>query len=162
MRLGLGGFLLLAVLSLVFKKDFFALVSGGPTASVAPAPVSRDSAPPTSPKEEERIQFVSFVLDDAQKTWAQILPGRYEKAKLVLFRDAISSACGFASAASGPFYCPGDRKVYIDLAFYDQLQRRFGAPASSPRRTSGARDRPSRAEPPRHRRRDAPCAARPP
>jgi hypothetical protein len=128
MRLGIGGFLLLAVLSLVFKKDFFALVSGGPTASVEPAPASRVSAPPSSPKEEQQVQFVSFVLDDAQKTWAQILPGRYERAKLVLFSDAISSACGFASAASGPFYCPGDRKVYIDLSFYDQLQRRFGAP----------------------------------
>ena len=127
MRLGIGGFLLLAVLSIIFKKDFFALVSGGPTASVEPAPVSPESAPPTSPKEEQRIQFVSFVLDDAQKTWAQILPGRYEKAKLVLFSDAISSACGYASAASGPFYCPGDQKVYIDLSFYDQLQRSFGA-----------------------------------
>ena len=128
MRLGIGGFLLLAVLSLIFKKDFFALVSGGPTASVEPAPASRESPPPSSPQEEQRIQFVSFVLDDAQKTWARILPGRYEKAKLVLFSDAISSACGFASSASGPFYCPGDRKVYIDLSFYDQLQRRFGAP----------------------------------
>ena len=78
------------------------------------------------------MQFVSFVLDDAQATWARICsrPGAstYEHAKLVLFRDAIQSACGFAQAATGPFYCPGDEQVYIDLGFYDELQQRFGAP----------------------------------
>jgi hypothetical protein len=70
---------------------------------------------------------VSFVLDDLQKTWPQVLPG-YQKAKLVLFRDAVQSACGMAESATGPFYCPGDQKVYIDLGFYDELDRRFGAP----------------------------------
>ena len=77
------------------------------------------------------MQFVSFVLDDAQNTWAQLLPAQgvqYRKAKLVLFRDAINSACGFAEAATGPFYCPADEKVYIDLGFYDELKQRFGAP----------------------------------
>ncbi len=131
LRLGLGGFLLLAVLSIIFKKDFFALVSGGPDATVAPPPsASTRPGPSTAVRasEDQRVQFVSFVLDDAQKTWGRLLEGRYERAKLVLFTDAVSSACGFASAASGPFYCPGDRKVYIDLAFYDDLQRRFGAP----------------------------------
>ncbi len=131
MRLGLGGFILLAVLSIVFKKDFFALLSGGPEATVAPAPSSSTRPGPSTAaraSEDQRVQFVSFVLDDAQATWGRLLDGRYERAKLVLFTDAIDSACGFASAASGPFYCPGDRKVYIDLAFYDDLQRRFGAP----------------------------------
>lgn len=73
----------------------------------------------------------SFVLDDIQGTWSGLLPqagGAYQDTRLVLFRDAIESACGFAQAATGPFYCPGDRKVYIDLSFYDDLRTRFGAP----------------------------------
>jgi hypothetical protein len=88
-----------------------------------------DGAPPaaTSPAEDERADFMSFVLDDAQRTWARQLPG-YRDAKLVLFRGAVRSGCGNASGAMGPFYCPLDEKVYIDLAFYDELARRFGAP----------------------------------
>jgi predicted metalloprotease len=66
------------------------------------------------------------VLDDAQHTWQQILPG-YRKAKLVLFRDATPTACGMGETASGPFYCPGDEKVYLDLGFFDELRTRFGA-----------------------------------
>src|SRR6266508_712695 len=62
------------------------------------------------------------------ETWARILGNRYERTKVVLFRDAIQSACGFAEAATGPFYCPGDRKVYLDLGFFNELDRRFGAP----------------------------------
>lgn len=127
-HLGIGGFLLLLVLSLVFKKNFLSLVgfggAGSPTAISQPD-TARDQ------KEEPLVQFVSFVLDDTQKTWTQILSQQnvpYRHAKLVLFRDQINSACGFAQAASGPFYCPEDEKVYIDLGFYDELTRRFGAP----------------------------------
>jgi len=78
------------------------------------------------------VQFVSFVLDDTQKTWEQVLPQQagtpYRHAKLVLFRDYTQSGCGGAESATGPFYCPADEKVYIDLSFYDELKRRFGAP----------------------------------
>lgn len=124
-RLGIGGVVLLLVLSLVFKKDFFSLLSGG---SVDAAP---GGAIESTPEEEKLVDFVSFVFDTAQSTWAGILRQNgtaYQDAKLVLFRDAAQSACGFAEAATGPFYCPGDRKVYIDLGFYDELRRRFGAP----------------------------------
>lgn len=129
-KLGCGSILLLLVLSIVFKQDFFQLVDGGGGGMTAPSPV--DAPPPQSSAEEERmVDFVSFVLDDTQDTWGQIftrMGERYQPAQLVLFRDAVQSACGFADAATGPFYCPGDQKVYIDLAFYDDLDRRFGAP----------------------------------
>ena len=127
MRIGLGGAAVLLVLSLIFKQNFFALLGDGGAAGASDA-----SAPLAStPEEDKEVQFVSFVLDDAQATWERLFQARghtYEHAKLVLFRDAIQSACGLAQTASGPFYCPGDERVYIDLGFYDELQRRFGAP----------------------------------
>ncbi len=128
MRFGLGGAAVLLVLSLIFKQDFFALVGGGGGAGGEPAASGPVAG---TPEEEKRADFVSFVLDDAQGTWDRLFQARgqqYQHAKLVLFRDAIESACGFGQAASGPFYCPGDEKVYIDLGFYDELQQRFGAP----------------------------------
>jgi predicted metalloprotease len=73
------------------------------------------------------VQFVTEVFNDVQKTWEQTLPN-YRHAKLVLFRDQTESSCGTAETATGPFYCPGDEKVYIDLGFYDELKQRFGAP----------------------------------
>lgn len=117
--------MILLILSLVFKKDFFSLLSGG-TGAAAPA-----GALETTPEEEKLVNFVSFVFDTTQATWATILQQqgrRYEDAKLVLFRDATQSACGYAESVTGPFYCPSDEKVYIDLGFYDELRRRFGAP----------------------------------
>jgi predicted metalloprotease len=81
--------------------------------------------------EQPLVQFVSFVLDDTQKTWTELLPEQtqtpYRHAKLVLFRDFTQSGCGGAESATGPFYCPEDEKVYIDLGFYDELSQRFGA-----------------------------------
>jgi uncharacterized protein len=125
--LGLGGTAILLILSLIFGRDFL----GDGDATVAPAPNAATGEVSETPEEHERVQFVSFVLDDAQQTWARVLPpygGQYQDAKLVLFRDAVQSGCGVAQTAMGPFYCPADRKVYIDLAFYDELRRRFGAP----------------------------------
>lgn len=88
----------------------------------------RSAAPTdTSAAEEEQVDFVSFVLDDLQATWSKKLPG-YRKATLVLFREATRSGCGVGQREMGPFYCPVDQKVYVDLAFYDDLRQRFGAP----------------------------------
>jgi len=131
--MGIGGAVVLLVLSLIFHKNFFALFSGG---SSQPAASSRsaEQSPPANetPQEHQEVEFVKFVLNDAQSTWEQVLQQQanvpYHHAKLVLFRDGINSGCGFAQAATGPFYCPEDEKVYIDLAFYEELQKRFGAP----------------------------------
>ena len=90
-----------------------------------------DSAVPGSPGEEKEVQFVSFVLDDTQGFWNQQFAGAgksYGQAKLVLFRGQTNSGCGAASSATGPFYCPLDQKVYIDLGFFDELNQRFKAP----------------------------------
>jgi predicted metalloprotease len=137
MHIGIGGAIILLILSFVFKTNFFALLGGGGgSAGPAPARVSDPNTPRgTSPRdvaEKPLVQFVSFVLDDTQKTWTTILPQQtnkqYRHAKLVLYRDSIQSGCGGAESATGPFYCPEDEKVYIDLGFYDELKRRFGAP----------------------------------
>ncbi len=94
----------------------------------SPTQSQRTSGPVTSsPDEDELVHFVGFVFDDVQKMWSEQLRG-YETAKMVLFRRGVRTACGTASTAVGPFYCPGDRRVYIDLSFYDELRRRFGAP----------------------------------
>lgn len=131
MRIGLGGLIIIGILSLLFKQNFFALLGDLPadTTMTSTAP----SGPPAtmSPIEKERYEFVKFVVNDVQDTWTAVLPreasSQYPRTNLVLFRDAVRSACGFADAASGPFYCPGDQKVYIDLSFYDDLKSRFGA-----------------------------------
>jgi predicted metalloprotease len=128
--LSLGGILILLVLSVVFKQDFFALLGNESGLSPGVLQTSSSSAPRTTAEEESLVDFVSFVLDDVQAVWTEVLAengSRYRDAKLVLFRDSVSSACGMAGSASGPFYCPGDEKVYIDLGFYSELRDRFGA-----------------------------------
>ena len=130
MHMGIGGLLILLVLSLVFKQNFLALLGGGGGAS---SPAMSQPNPARDQQEQPMVQFISFVLDDTQKTWDQVLPQQagkpYRHAKLVLFRNYTQSGgCGGAESATGPFYCPGDEKVYIDLGFYDELSQRFGAP----------------------------------
>lgn len=124
-HIGIGGLLILLVLSFIFKRDLITpfLNSGAGTSS---APVTRPADPARDAAEQREVQFVSFVLDDVQHTWSQTLP-QYRHAKMVLFRDDVNSACGLAQAATGPFYCPGDEKVYLDLSFFNELKTRFGA-----------------------------------
>jgi predicted metalloprotease len=130
--IGCGTLLILVVLSVIFKQDFLSLL--GPALmteeSGAPSPSSETDFV-TTPEEEELVDFMSFVLDDIQATWHQVLPSagaQYQDARMVLFRDGIRSACGGATSSTGPFYCPADGKVYLDLSFFDELHRRFGAP----------------------------------
>ena len=129
-HIGIGAAILLLILSYVFKTNLFALLDGG-TPDTSPATVSGPD-PARDAAEKPLVQFVSFVLDDTQKEWTQLLPQQtgtpYRHAKLVLFRDYWQSGCGGAQSATGPFYCPEDEKVYIDLGFFDELSRRFGAP----------------------------------
>ncbi|WP_141619411.1 neutral zinc metallopeptidase [Myxococcus sp. AB036A] len=83
------------------------------------------------PRQEELKDFVSVVLADTEDTWPEVLAPvgvQYAQPRLVLFTDAVQSACGFQESAVGPFYCPPDRRVYLDLGFFDELDRRFGAP----------------------------------
>jgi hypothetical protein len=128
--IGCGTVLLLVVLSIVFKQDFLSLL--GPALMTEEASVPAESTNfATSPEEEELVDFMSFVLDDLQATWSSVLPragASYQDAQMVLFRDAVRSACGVAGSQTGPFYCPADGKVYLDLSFFDELRRRFGAP----------------------------------
>ena len=125
-HLGIGGTLLVLVLSIIFRQNLFTLFTDTPAEqTTGSADRSRDAA------ESQEVQFVSFVLDDVQHTWEMVLPKAnvpYRHAKLVLYRDSIDSACGMAQSATGPFYCPGDEKVYLDLSFFDELKQRFGAP----------------------------------
>jgi predicted metalloprotease len=124
--LGLGGLLLVALLSWATGTDLLSpLSSPDSTTSVNNTP----SAPAaTSPAEEREVNFVDAVAQDVQDTWQQILPRQYHRTQVVLFRDAIDSNCGLAQSATGPFYCPQDEHVYLDLEFFNDLRNRFGAP----------------------------------
>ena len=104
------------------------LSGGGVDTSAPPAARSPAHAPPAG---DRQAAFVSTVLADTEDVWTEMFKrsgGSYQKPKLVLFRGATPTACGTGQTAMGPFYCPGDYKVYIDLAFYDTLQRQLGAP----------------------------------
>jgi predicted metalloprotease len=95
------------------------------------APSGQQQSVPVDPAQDKLKDFVSVVLADTEDTWGEIFQrggATYERPKLVLFTGAVRSACGLAQSAVGPFYCPGDRKVYIDLDFYKMLEQRFGAP----------------------------------
>jgi predicted metalloprotease len=129
--MGIGGAVIALILSLVFGVNIFDSGGGTPVPQQT-APGAQQAPVASTPEEEKRIQFVSFVLDDVQQTWTQLFPKvanePYRDAKLDVFRDAVDTGCGTAPADVGPFYCPVDQKVYLDLSFFDELDQRFGAP----------------------------------
>src|ERR1700722_14502613 len=130
-HLGIGGFVLLLLGSLVFHRNLFTIFFGG-SEGTRPETTSEPARTRVADGNDKQVQFVSFVLDDVQHTWETLLPAQtrtpYRHAKLVLFRDEIQSGCGDAQSATGPFYCPEDEKVYLDLSFFDELRTRFKAP----------------------------------
>jgi hypothetical protein len=121
--LGIGGFLVLLALSWATGTDFLSMFGGGVPMETA----GTSGELKTTPEEERHVDFIDAVAGDTQETWQRLLGDRFEPSRVVLFRDAIESACGFAQSATGPFYCPSDHKVYLDLGFFNELSRRFGA-----------------------------------
>jgi len=122
------GTVVIALVAWYFGIDPSLILNQGGESS-APAVAQAPAKPP--PHADTQARFVSMILADTEDTWSAIFRAggsTYEKPKLVLFTGAVRSACGLGEAAMGPFYCPGDQKVYIDLAFYDDLQKRFRAP----------------------------------
>lgn len=126
LKLGLGGMILVGVLSLIFRRNLFTLFEPTP-GGAGPAPgVGRDAA-----TEARAKKIAVFAFNDSQRVWTAEIGRRgtpYRPAKLVLFWDETRSGCGAADAQTGPFYCPADEKAYLDLAFFDELAARFGAP----------------------------------
>lgn len=125
-KLGVGGTVILLVLSLVFGKD---LLSSGLGQGVSLPGTGNERA--SSPEEERLVDFVSFVLDDTEAVWKQVFSRTgqtYPAPQLTVFTDSVRSGCGVGESAMGPFYCPADRTAYIDLGFYRELKARFGAP----------------------------------
>jgi predicted metalloprotease len=133
---GIGTIIVLVIFYFVFLKG-----GGGgggfdipdPTSSFPQVPASGagENSVPGSPGEEREFQFVDFVQGDAQDFWTQQFQSAgkpYQRAKVVIFRNQVQSGCGLASSATGPFYCPLDQRVYLDLGFFDELQSRFKAP----------------------------------
>jgi predicted metalloprotease len=122
---GLGAIVII-VLALLFGVDPRMLTQMMPAETSVPA-----SGPAQPGQRDEMSEFVSVVLADTEDTWNELFQrggGAYREPTLVLFSGAVESACGFAQAAVGPFYCPADQKLYIDLSFYQDLRNRFQAP----------------------------------
>ncbi len=130
--LGIVGFVVLVIISLLTGHNYLGMMfSGNGNGGQQVQQQSDPNAPvQQSPSEARDVQLISFVLDDVQKNWTTILPeqtGRnYRHAKLVLFRGETNSGCGDAQSATGPFYCPQDERVYIDLSFWDELTKLGG------------------------------------
>ena len=129
-HIGVGSIVIALVAGWVFGVNpltVLGLLSGGG----APAPAQHAPVAHKPPANDPTAQFVSTILASTEDVWTEVFAAsnaRYEAPRLVLFRGATPTACGTGQTAMGPFYCPGDRKVYIDLAFYDTLKRQLGSP----------------------------------
>ncbi|HFQ14850.1 MAG TPA: flagellar biosynthesis protein FlgM [Rhodobacteraceae bacterium] len=132
--IGIGGIIVLLVIGYFLGINPLELLTGGGGMPGMPSPgrsVQPSSPPRGSGREQEMVRFVSVVLASTEDSWKALFAdmGRvYEEPKLVLFSGSVRSACGFAQSAMGPFYCPGDRKVYLDLSFFKEMRDRFRAP----------------------------------
>ncbi len=123
---GVGGIIVILLISFLTGKNPMDMLNGGGS-----TPAYEQQQLPTTKEEDAKAEFVSVVLKLTEDVWHKIFAEEgkeYIDPKLVLFTNQSQSGCGYASSAVGPFYCPADQKVYIDLSFYDQLQTRFGAP----------------------------------
>ncbi|HEX4884290.1 MAG TPA: neutral zinc metallopeptidase, partial [Casimicrobiaceae bacterium] len=138
MKVGLGGLVIALIASLLFGIDPTEILTGGGSAPVPQppppgyGPQTSAPAPGTPAKGDTAGEMMRAVLGDTEDVWKALFESAGQRAyrppNLVLFDGRVNSACGFASAAVGPFYCPGDRKLYLDTAFFNDLARRFGAP----------------------------------
>lgn len=124
------GVIVLALVAMYFGVDPRVVMQGAELINAGGA--GEASSQPIPAGQQEAAEFTSVVLGDTEDTWRALFPTqfqrRYEEPSLVLFTGSTPSACGTGQAAMGPFYCPADKKVYIDLSFYDDLKNRFGAP----------------------------------
>ncbi len=126
MKLGVGGTLIALVAAYFLGVDPRLIMGVTESIPSGPRPTAETGVP-----QDEAGQFISAVLGETEDTWSALFAeqgARYAPPTLVLYSDQVQSACGFATAAAGPFYCPGDQKVYIDLTFYNELERQFQAP----------------------------------
>ena len=133
--IGLGSIAIALVAGWVFGINPLTVLGllsgGGGGGTVVQQPVQPHRPVQASPEEQKEVVFTKVVLRDTEKVWSQVFQaagGTYVAPKLDLFRGRIQTACGTGQTAQGPFYCPGDRKVYIDLSFFDTLSQRLGAP----------------------------------
>ncbi|MCQ2030943.1 KPN_02809 family neutral zinc metallopeptidase [Stutzerimonas zhaodongensis] len=124
-RLSLAGVVIVVVIGLLSGQDPMQIL-GQLANQTGQAPTQQSSAPANA--DDPQVAFVQSILGDTEDTWRALFQQsgeQYQDPKLVLFRGGVNSACGFASSAAGPFYCPGDRQVYLDLQFFDEMAKRF-------------------------------------
>ncbi len=134
--MGIGGIIVVVIVMLLFGGDLGSILGGlngggGQFAPQTPNSAGQQRPAATTQASDELAQFTAVVLAETEDVWHKLFRAggsQYEEPTLVLFRNRVRSACGSAQSAMGPFYCPGDRKVYIDLSFFDELRNRFGAP----------------------------------
>lgn len=136
--MGIGGIIVVVIVMLLFGGDLGSILGGlsggggaGQFAPQTPNNAGQQRPAATTQASDELAQFTAVVLAETEDVWHKLFRAggsQYEEPTLVLFWNSVRSACGSAQSAMGPFYCPGDRKVYIDLSFFDELRNRFGAP----------------------------------